>query len=280
MSTQIACLKLKGCIVLFALLLTGLLLGQSVFVLAQSTGLEIQWSKTYGSGGASWVIQTQDGGFMIAGANTTRLTTGIFEQYNYTTLLIKTNSAGEAEWTKYYPKINGSVIIMQTADSGYLLLNCGSEIYSSGLWKMDSQGNVEWTRLVDLQQIMGFTAIEDGSYVIVGYADNPTTAYYYAVVLKCNSNGDLLWQKAFQGDKINVAATVILQSNDDNSHYFAGSWDQSFWFVKLDSYGTIVWNHTYNYQDASGVSPLTFHSIAQTQDNGYILAGTDGKYVG
>jgi len=131
-----------------------------------------------------------------------------------------------------------------------------------------------------LQQIMGFTAIEDGSYVIVGYADNPTTAYYYAVVLKCNSNGDLLWQKAFQGDKINVAATVILQSNDDNSHYFAGSWDQSFWFVKLDSYGTIVWNHTYNYQDASGVSPLTFHSIAQTQDNGYILAGTDGKYVG
>jgi hypothetical protein len=268
---------LKVGIALLTLLLIGLLLVPSEYVLAQSAPLKIQWSKTYGSGGASGVIQTQDGGFVILGANATRLPTVVFTMYNYTSLLIKTNSAGEVEWIKTYPGTNGIDWITQTTDSDYLLLGHGS--YSSWLLETDSQGNIEWNRTINLQQTMGFTATEDGSYIIVGYAENPVTAYNYAVVLKYNANGDLLWQKTVQEDKINVAATVILQSDNSSSYYVAGSWNQSFWFVKLNSDGNIVWNQTYNYQDTSGISPLTFHSIAQTQDNGYILGGTDGKYA-
>ena len=238
---------------------------------------QIHWSKTYDTGSASSIIQTQDGGFMIAGANRTRLPTVVLTMYNYTTLLVKTNNSGEVEWIKTYPGTNGVDLIMQTVDSGYLLLGRG--VYSGWLLKTDSQGNIEWSRTIDLQEIMGFTATEDGSYVIAGYAEEPAIAYSYAVVLKYSANGDLLWQKTFQGIKIDVAATVILQSNDSSSYYISGSWNMSFWFVKLDSNGNIVWNQTYSYQDASGISPLTFHSIAQTKDNGYILTGTDGKYA-
>ena len=142
---------------------------------ATETPPRIQWSKTYDTGGASSIIQTQDGGFMIAGANRTRLPT-VYTMYNYTTLLVKTNNSGEVEWTKTFPGTNGLGWIMQTTDSGYLLL--GRSAYSGWLLKTDSQGNLEWNRTVDLQQnglqqIMGFTVAKDGSYVIAGYAENP-----------------------------------------------------------------------------------------------------------
>ncbi len=272
-----ACLKVKSGIGLLTLLLVALLLVQSDYVLAESAGLETRWSKTYDTGGASSIIQTNDGGFMIAGANRTRLPTAVFTMYNYTTLLVKTDDSGEAEWTKTYPGTNGVEWVMQTTDSGYILL--GRNVYSGWLSKTDSQGNLEWNRTIDLQQVMGFTVTEDGSYIIAGYVENPSTAYNYALILKYSANGDLLWQKTFQGNIINVAATVILQSSDSRSYYVAGSWNMSFWFVKLNSDGNVVWNQTYSYQDASGVSPLTFHSIAQTKDNGYILSGTDGRYA-
>lgn len=273
MSKQRACLKLKNGIAFLTLLLIGLLSVQSDVVLAQSAGLEIQWNTTYGSNGASSVIQTQDGGFAIAGANATRLTSAGYPVYDYAPLLIKINNSGEIEWIKSYHQTGGIHSIMDTKDSGYLLLG------SNWLLKTDSQGNLQWVRTFYLPQTMGFTVVEDGNYVIVGFAENPATTYNYGVILKYNATGELLWQKSFNGSQIDVAATVILQSNDINGYYFAGSWDKSFWFVKLDSYGNIVWNQTYKFQEAAHVSPLTFHSIAQTQDNGYILGGTDGKYA-
>ena len=80
-------------------------------IAATETSPQIQWSKTYDTGGASSIIQTQDGGFMIAGANRTRLPT-VYTMYNYTTLLVKTNNSGEVEWTKTFPGTNGLGWIM------------------------------------------------------------------------------------------------------------------------------------------------------------------------
>jgi hypothetical protein len=51
-----------------------------------------------------------------------------------------------------------------------------------------------------------------------------------------------------------------------------GNGDRSFWLVKTDSAGNMEWNKTYT---LSGVGDWC-HSVIQTKDGGYVLAGEKG----
>jgi len=125
-------------VVVFGLLFVGLLLVVLCSVWACSGSLELQWSNTYDDYLGAVMIQTLDGGFLLAGSNATSS-----QQYLQ---LVKTSSSGEVEWSRSYPEIFWVPTLIRLADSGYLILRGGvSSSISVDLLKVDFQGNIEWS---------------------------------------------------------------------------------------------------------------------------------------
>ena len=95
----------------------------------------LEWNKTYGgpeADGASSVLQTSDGGYLLAGA-TRSFGAGLEDFW-----LVKTDSQGNIQWDKTYggPEADGARSVLQTSDGGYLLAGF-TESYGAGkedLW--------------------------------------------------------------------------------------------------------------------------------------------------
>ena len=180
-------------------------------VKTDSNGNE-QWNKTFGSASydneANSVIQTSDGGYVLAGF------TNAYRSENYDALLVKTDSSGNISWTKTYagtgqltyttlPTVFGSngsngnnyaYSIIQTSDDG--LAFAGASEYEPGgesstvawLVKTDSTGNTQWNETFGspFQSWAGNSLIEtsDGGFAIAGYNQPPGThvgGNYYVV---------------------------------------------------------------------------------------------------
>jgi hypothetical protein len=239
---------------------------------AQLQAPQLQWSKTYGPIGASGIIELEDGGFVIA-AGTATFSSESRGYFNSTSLLIKTNSMGEVEWDKDYGANVSTESVIQTKDFGFALSG------HSSITKTNAQGNIEWSKVTILfLESSKIIQANDGGYVLAGWTTNNDSHTLNAIVLKTDQDGNLLWNRAY-GDKTNqTTANAIIETND-KSYAVAGNFGQSFWFTKIDSTGKTLWNRTYYYIDNSYLSPLTFYAVGETQDSGYILGGTDGKFA-
>lgn len=160
------------------------------------------------------------------------------------------------------------------------------EINSSGdvsiIWEKSFGGSQ-----IDVANSLQLTL--DGGYIIAGTANsddgnvgsnNDADGYlggdYW--IIKLNASGDLLWETNLGGSSDEAANSI--QQTSDGGYIVAGITDSNdqdisgttsfsdFWIVKLDESGNLVWEANYG---GGGNEEAT--SIAQTLDNGYIVAG-------
>lgn len=126
---------------------------------------------------------------------------------------------------------------------------------------------------------------QDGGYIVGGETyslngdiiGNHGGSDYW--MIKISSTGTLEWQKTFGGSNYEHADDLIQTS--DGGYIFLGSSSSNngnvslnygyddIWVVKLSVDGTIEWQKNYG-----GTDPDFGHTIKQTNDNGYIIAGT------
>lgn len=202
-----------------------------------------QWSRTFvGLEGdtAYSVRQTMDGGYIIAG-ETESDTAGWHDAW-----IIKTDGAGTEEWSK---KLGGkweemAYAIEQTADGGYILVGkkgtcCNFIGWNWDLWicKVDENGVEEWTKTLGGPGMDWATSViqtVDGGYIVVGTMEPDE-----AVIARARVNGST------RGDA---------------------------WLVKLDEAGNLLWDQTFS--DSSAYIADIASCIQQTQDGGYVVAGT------
>lgn len=108
-------------------------------------------------------------------------------------------------------------------------------------------------------------------------------------IVKLNNIGDIEWQKSYGGSGWEEAFAV--QQTADGGYIVAGespsndgdvignhgSWD--YWVIKLDGSGNLEWQ-----KSLGGSGYDAAHSIQQTSDGGYIIAGrsssNDGDVTG
>ena len=104
----------------------------------------VQWSKTLGPYntseylGASSIIQTNDGGYEIAGGWTIGVT------YQYTPTLVKMDAQGNIEWVANYsttPELVSISTRVRTSDGGFVYCWTDGRII-----KTDSGNNTQWTK--------------------------------------------------------------------------------------------------------------------------------------
>jgi hypothetical protein len=116
----------------------------------------------------------------------------------------------------------------------------------------------------------------DGGYFVAGstqsFEGGPADIY----VVKLDSGGNVQWTKTI-GGSFDDEAHSIIQSSDGG--YVVAGWTSSFgpgsdiYVVKLDSSGNVVWAKT-----IGGSNSDYAHSIIQSSDGGYVVAGSTSSF--
>jgi hypothetical protein len=243
----------------FALALAALIL----FVLVPSAAAApdqpaVEWSQTYSTLRATSVVQTVDGGYVIAGIATS----------SGSATLIKTDSSGNIQWQK---AVGDAVSVAQTSDLGFVVFCQNGDVV-----KTDVDGNTLPSFSVGITNSFGSAAAtgvvkgivaSDGTYIIVGnnIGDNGEA---YAWLRRFDVQGNLLWDKKYTGGP-HVSTVVV---TDDRGCAIAGNLKNDFWLAKLDLNGNDVWSQTYS---KGAITDTHFiYSMVATKDGGFMLAGT------
>jgi hypothetical protein len=260
----------------------------------------VLWSKNYiyneetpSQSFLNAMIQTNDGGFALAG--TTQTSEGGNDFW-----LVKTDSTGKAQWNQTYnsgayidsmgneyPREDEAKSIVQTQDGGYAIVgsaslyraSTSSIVYASWMAKTDSQGKPIWSKGYDFPNDSGrpFSIVHtsDGGYAITGTQNDDF------FLMKINSTSQFQWSKTYGSESTDTPCTLV-QLNDGGYAIF-GTWTKvnataiasTMKLLRLDSSGTMVWNKTYTAKEnGSTISYDLANAMVRTSDGGYAMVGS------
>ncbi len=280
-----------------------------------ATGL-IQWQNTIGGDTGDGIFslqQTTDGSYILAGASDSNISGDKTENSlggsDY--WVIKLDAAGNIQWQNTIGGNDGDFLlsVQQTTDGGYILggnsdsgisgdkseNNLGGRDY----WvvKLDAAGNIQWQNTIGGNSsdfLLSIQQTADGGYMLGGYSDsgisgdkteNSLGSIDYWVV-KLDVAGNIQWQNTIGGNGADVL--ISIQQTADGG-YMLGGYSESdisgdktenslglndYWIIKLDVTGSIQWQNT-----IGGDNNDELHSLQQTTDGGYLLAGNSVSSV-
>ena len=175
--------------------------GDFLVIKLSSTG-EMEWAKIFGGqdeDGAFFVQQTNDGGYIVAGA------TFSFSVNWVDFLIIKLSPTASIEWAKTFSvgSYNYALSIQQTDDGGYIVT--GVRYANSGdflVIKLSSTGNIEWKKIFDGGSNDIARSVEqtnDGGYIIAGRTNSFGAGNYDFLIVKTQDGqmaSDCPWYEA------------------------------------------------------------------------------------
>ncbi len=269
----------------------------------------VQWQRCLGGSvydEAYSVLQTADGGYMIAGY--TGSTNGDVSGNHgiYDAWIVKLNSTGVLQWQKC---IGGSgsdfaYAIQPTSDGGFAVVantqsNDGDVSGNHGNWdiwalKLDAAGVLQWQKCLGGSGAdQGYSLLQssDGGYAIAGYtgSTNGDVSGNHGAqdgwVVKLSNMGSLQWQKCLGGtladqtysivqsaDGNYIVAGLVKSNNGDVGGNHGGD---DAWMVELGPTGGLHWQKCLGGTEADGA-----YAIRSTTDGGYILAGSTASNNG
>jgi hypothetical protein len=253
-----------------------------MYVVKLDSGGNVQWAKTIGGSGddgAYSIIQSSDGGYVVAGF-TKSFGAGGSDMY-----VVKLDSGGNVQWAKTIGGSgdDGAYSIIQSSDGGYAVAGStrsfGAGYYDMYVVKLDSGGNVQWAKTIDGNGDDGAYSIiqsSDGGYAVAGFTSRLVAGYYDMYVVKLDSGGNVQWAKTIGGSDWDQAGSII-QSSDGGyavagftSNFGAGG---DMYVVKLDSEGNVQWTKT-----IGGINYDQAYSIIRSSDGGYAVAGFTSSF--
>ncbi len=257
--------------------------GGELWVLKLDGQGNIQWQKVYSGlldDEAHAVQQTSDGGYIVAGH-----TESAQESGNYDVWILKLDSRGNITWQKTYggSGIDDAWAIQQTRDRGYIVAGSTNSFGfgNSDAWilKLDPNGDIVWQKTYggsgdDYSRSILET--EDGGYIVAGYSNSfSSNGDDDAWVLKLDSNGNILWQKAY-GEDYTDECLYSIQLTEGGGVIAAGSAFNNrsdFYILKIDGNGNITWQRTFGGDMAEEV-----RAIQETPNGGLIVAGYTASF--
>jgi len=221
-------------LLLLSLVLSGFILSASMFPLrAASTG----WSQTYGGAKddkATCVIQTSDGGYVIAGV------TSSFGAGGDDFWIVKTDASGNMQWNQTYggPENDQAAKIIQTGGGGYAIIGT-TWSYGDGesdIWliKTDSSGNRQWDKTYgETKDDTAASVVQtaDGGYALAGTIGFEERAMDF-VFFRTDASGNVLWggpSTLGPGDEIAADMTAI----NEEKYVSVGFGDNHSIFVSI-----------------------------------------------
>ena len=267
--------KIVGIFIVMLLIGTVLpVLGTQDNYVTMSTSLSGGWIKHFE--GTSWghnVIQTSDGGYLIAG--------GTDYSGNSDALLIKVDSDGNLEWEEKFGGLGWDAFegLCELPDGDFIA--SGTDSSKGFLVKTNSNGELIWQKNYDYRNgyCISLCNTIDGGFAMSGFVYPQDAEVADAWLIKTDNEGNELWSKTFGGGE--SESFHSLYETTDGGFILSG-WvldatniiDEG-WAVKTDSEGVVEWDQTYDSgQDIIGLDKIDFfHCGIQTSDGGYIFTG-------
>jgi hypothetical protein len=261
---------------------TGSIPGRNLYLVRTDSLGTMLWQKDYGGtyeDVGRFVKATRDGGFVTVGWSEVG---GQCDLY-----MMRTDSLGEALWERTYHRGNNDdgFAVDETPDGGFMVSGWAGDLGGTGdvdfyLLRTDSVGNKLWDATYggdddDFGQT-GQLA-EDRGYILVGLTRSFDNGDVYLV--RTDSLGQMSWSKTYGGSANDYGRQV--QQTHDGGCIVAG-YTESFgaggldvYAVRTDPNGNMLWDTTFG-----GPGWDEARSVQQTQDGGYILAGTTQDSTG
>jgi len=215
-----------------------------VWILKISKAGVLIWEQNYGGSGndiANAVVQTNDGGYVVAGHTASNDEDVGHNQGEYDFWVLRLDTNGQLEWESTFGGTNNEYAfdLCKTTDGCYV--------------------------------VAGFTKSSDGD--VTGYQGNDD-----CWIVKVNDAGVLVWQKALGGTQ-NDRAYSVCSTHDTG--FLIGGYSQSsdgdvsdnnggsdVWLVKVDQVGNLIWENNFG-----GSNNELARSVYPTPDNGFIVGG-------
>ncbi len=259
---------------------------QDIWIIKLGENGNIEWDKTFDGDKddvAYSLIQTRDGGYVVAGSTGLRL----WGEVNC--WVIKLDAKGNMEWDNNFGGTGWDEVysITQITDGSYVVTGC---VWSKGagrgdvyVAKLDKRGHLVWDKTFggsENDEAHSIIQTEDGGYAVAGFTELGGTGDKDIWVIKLDEDGNKIWDKTFGGMSEDWANSII-QTREGG--YAVAGWTSSMgagktdvWIAKLDKRGHLVWDKTFG-----GSENDEAHSIIQTEDGGYVVAGwTKSKGAG
>jgi len=154
--------------------------------------------------------------------------------------------------------------------------------------------SIQWQKSLggtDFDQLFSIEQTNDGGYITAGSSNSQNgnilfnKGYNDYLVVKLDNMGSVKWLKSLGGSDEDVAYSII--QTVDGGYIAAGAsfsndydvtgnhGNADFWIVKLDTSGIIQWQ-----KSIGGSGDDYAYSIEQTNDGGYIVAGSSNSNDG
>ncbi len=251
-------------------------------VKTDSNGMML-WNQTFGETEYTYaekLIQTEDGGFVIAGS------TRSYDGNESDMCLLKTDENGLIQWNHTFGGRNREEChgLIKTNDNGFALAGSTRSygVGESDMWlvKTDANGGLQWNQTYGgalFDSAHNVIQTTDAGFALVGHTGSYGAGEYDMWLVRTDSSGMMLWNGTYGGTRRDYA-NVLIQTEDggfllagNTRSYGAGMTDM--WLVRTDSNGIEQYNRSYG-----GTEDESAYALLQTADDSFVIAGVTSTY--
>ncbi len=262
---------------------------------------ELEWQRNYGGASddfATAVLQTDDGGYMVAGGTVSFDGDVSGNHGQEDAWLLRLDAIGNIVWKKCYggtqndraerirPTTDGGFVVAGYSQSsnGDLTNNKGE--FDFWVFKINSNGTILWQKnLGGSLSDFAFNVIQtvDGGYLVAGSSFSNdgdvvgNQGFYDYLVVKLDSAGNVLWSKSFGGvgeeraygiALVADGALIVGTSNSATGNVPGNFGGYDYWVIKVSPTGNLVWS-----KNLGGSQEDRAFAIASKADGGALVTG-------
>lgn len=238
--------------------------GEDIWIVKINSEGELVWNYTIGESQNDSVAAsspTSDGGFILCGHVN-------YQGNDGPSWIGKLNSEGNLIWERSYEQFNSLKAISQTEDGGFVLVSTDSSSSNRLISKLNYEGDIEWTRILELNggdsnnfiRIFSLQQTPDGGYGVgVTYSNYPILDSHYIAL---NQNGEAKCHFSIGNGYFNGN----VHSTSDNGFIVAGG--NPYGISKFGNNCLAGWwiNDTPYYYDS-----------VELEDGSFVLSGVSGS---
>lgn len=223
--------------------------------------------------GAWFITPANNGNF--GGSLANPYTLGL---YGFEVVIDDSTSLG---WSKTYggASEDSAYSVCPSGDGGFVFAgstkSSGAGEYDVYVVKTDGDGNEIWSKTYGGESNDGGKSVcsaGDGSFIIAGYTKSFGAGEDDVYLIKIDGNGNEIWSKTYGGTAGDAARSVypVTDGGFIVAGYTAssGAGKKDAYLIKVNNNGDEIWSKTFG-SDRSE----TGHSVQQTADGGFIVAG-------
>ena len=184
---------------------------------------------------------------------------------------INNSQAQQSNFSKKIPARYNAYSVTNTHDEAYLITGRSVDFDNGLLLKLDSSGNVLWSKdatsaALNYVSLDYITSLSDSTFLVIGNGYNGVLKKEVGILIRMNLEGDTLWSRQLISDN-----TVVLKfciETSDGDYLIGGEIDFKSYVARITKNGELIWSKSYAGGIMSGAN-----SGKEVSNNHFLVTG-------